>query len=709
MQEFGYRGEAAEVRQRLLLLVIAALLPLVVVIGVLAFLSVSQKRAFMREAAIGYSADMLASVDRELRAHSNLVEILSRSPSLDGPSPNLEQFHRLASRFVDQVQGWDRVILADAAQGQVANTAIPFGSKLPEIVDPEGFDHALAHEGASVTNLTGPGPNSSHGQPSVALRKRIDLTGSGPYVLSVLLRADVFERAITEARIEPVWRAFLIDGTDRVIAAPRATNATGLRASEPVVNARAAGTSGVYNARAWTGEPVITAFIKSPETGWSAHISIPAAEYNEPLRRSIMIIGGPIFIGLALFGLFAFLARRELISMKADADALSRASRMEALGRITGGVAHDFNNLLMVITTGADLVRKRMTDEGAERFLTAIQSAAERGSRLTRQLMMFARGQSGAIAIIEVGLRLASIKSLLQQSATESIPIEYRLPKERHFIKVDPDQFDLAVINIVANARDATPNGGKIVIALERAAYPDRSGRSGLRLSISDTGTGIQSEILPYVFEPFFTTKAIGGGAGLGLSHVYGFAQAHGGLADIASETGKGATVTIYLPEVDEPAVAEPADLWQADETSQLDEASQADENWRADGLEAIIVDDNDDVRILTGEVLADLGFKVRYASNASEALALCEAGADLVVSDIVMPGSMDGVALARIIRQRWPDMQAILMTGYSDASTDAVAARMRVIRKPFTRATLLRAISTGRFEGVRRRRNTKA
>ena len=197
------------------------------------------------------------------------------------------------------------------------------------------------------------------------------------------------------------------------------------------------------------------------------------------------------------------------------------------------------------------------------------------------------------------------------------------------------------------------------------------------------------------MFEPFFTTKSVGKGTGLGLSQVYGFAKAHGGLVDIESEPGRGARLMIYLPEADAPPVAAPSP------------ALDFNPEWRADGLEAVVVDDNDDVRVLTGEVLSDIGFNVRHASNASEALALCEAGADLVVSDIVMPGAMDGVALARTIRQRWPDMQTILMTGYSEASREAVAAGLRVLAKPFTREALLEAISTNRFENARRRRRT--
>lgn len=683
-------------RQRLLLLVIAALLPLVVVIGALSFMSVSERQASLREAAVGYSSDVMRSIDRELQAQRKLVDLLAKSPTLEITEFDLALFHEVARRFVSQVEGWDRVILAEAGRGQILNTALPLGASLPGIVDAEGFDRALASSGTIVTNLTGPGPAAADKPASVALRKRLDLQGRR-VVMTVLVKPQLFAQAIGQARIEPTWRPFLIDGADRVIAAPRAQSATGQRAGPAAIAARASGTQGVYSGQAWNGDPVLTAFVKSPETGWSAHVSIPATEFNEPVNRSLAMIGGLTLLALLLFGVFAYVARRELVAMRAEAEALSRASRMEALGRMTGGVAHDFNNLLMVVATAGDMLRKRVSDKGAERFLNAIQSATDRGSRLTRQLTMFARGQSGEVAIVELGLRLTSIKSLLQQTVNENIPVEFQLPQEQLFVKVDPVQFDLAVVNIAANARDAMPNGGRIEIALGRSPYPDQSGRSGVRLAIRDTGTGIAKCDLPHVFEPFYTTKEVGKGSGLGLSHVYGFAQGHGGLADVESAPGEGTVVSIYLPLADPPVAAVG------------DEDEPVDISWRGDGLEAIVVDDNDDVRILTGEVLADVGFRVRYASNASEALALCEAGSDLLVTDIVMPGAMNGVALARTVRQRWPDMQTILMTGYSDASAEAVGAGFRVISKPFTRQMLLRAISTSRLEGSRRWRGAEA
>jgi signal transduction histidine kinase/CheY-like chemotaxis protein len=674
------------VRQRLLLLVIAALLPLVVVIGALSFLSVSERQASLRDAAVGYSSDVMRSVDLELQAQRKLVDLLAKSPELDNAEFNLAPIYEVARRFVSQVEGWDRVILAEAGRGQILNTAMPLGSQLPGIVDGEGFNRALASNGTTVTNLTGPPPVAADQPAAVALRRRLDLPGRA-VVMTVLVKPEIFAQAIGQARIEASWRPFLIDGADRVIFAPRAESAMGQRAGPAAIAARASGNHGVYSGQAWNGDPVVTAFVKSPETGWSAHVSIPATEFNEPLNRSQATIGGLTMLALLLFGVFAFVARRELVAMRTEAEALSRASRMEALGRMTGGVAHDFNNLLMVVATAGDMLRKRVSDKGAERFLNAIQSATDRGSRLTRQLTMFARGQSGEVATIELGLRLASIKSLLQQTVNESIPIAFQLPQEPLFVKVDPVQFDLAVVNIAANARDAMPNGGRIEIALTRSPYPDHTGRAGVRLAIRDTGTGIAKSDLPHVFEPFYTTKEIGKGSGLGLSHVYGFAQAHGGLADVESALGEGAVVSIYLPLSDAPIV------------SPGEEEEPVDISWRGDGLEAIVVDDNDDVRVLTGEVLADVGFRVRYASNASEALALCEAGADLLVTDIVMPGAMNGVALGRTVRQRWPDMQTILMTGYSDASAEAVSAGFRVISKPFTRQR--RLPSSRRWRGA--------
>lgn len=681
-------------RQRLLLLIVAALIPLVAVIGALSYMSVTHNQEHMKDAAVGFAADILRSVERELRAQSNLIEVLSRSPTLERNPPSLAEFDVVARRFVEEVEAWNRVILSHAERGQLVNTGVPFGTKLPPLVDVESFNRAVREGKTIVTNLTGPGPQAPDGPPRVALRRRVQ-AGGETVVLTAGVRPAVFADVAKHAQTAPGWRPFLIDGADRIVFSPGVATA-GERAGEAAVKARASGNSGVYLGQTRSGEPVITAFLKSPETGWSAHVSIPASEFNAPLRRSAMTIAGLSLLGLVLFAVFVWLTRRELLRMKAEAETASRTTRMEALGRMTGGVAHDFSNLLMVVTTATDMLRKRSGDPGAERFLNAIHSAADRGARLTRELMTFARGQGGEVATIEVGLRLASIKSLLTQSITENISLKFDLPEGQHFVRVDPIQFDLAILNIVGNARDAMPDGGRIVIALERDDYPDRSGRDGYRLSVTDTGSGISPKDLPHVFEPFYTTKEVGKGSGLGLSQVYGFAKANGGLAEIDSLPGEGTTVSIFLPVAEAPAplVAE--------------KPTHIDESWRADGLEAIVVDDNDDVRVLTGEVLADMGFKVRYASNAGEAMALCEAGADLVVSDIVMPGAMDGVGLARTIRQRWPDMQTILMTGYSEASADAVAAGLRVIGKPFTRAMLLAVISTSRFEGSRRRKRTE-
>ncbi len=687
--------EIRSVRQRLLLLVIAALLPLLVVIGTLSFMSVSEKQADLRDTAVGHATDILRSADRELAAQKNLVAVLARSPSLEGATLDLERFYEVARRFVAQVDGWDRIILAQAERGQILNTGLPFGASLPGIVDSQGFDQALKSDGVIVTNLTGPGPSSAQGSAVVALRQRINRPDGRTIVLSVTVRAELFERVIRQARVEPNWRPFLIDGADRIISAPRAVSAIGHRASQPAIDARLSGASGVYPGRAWNGEPVVTAFIKSAQTNWSAHISIPEAEYNEPLRRSIAIIAALTLLALLLFGVFAYVARRELVATRTETEALSRAARMEALGRMTGGVAHDFNNLLMVVTTAAEMLSKRNLDKSSERFLTAIKSAADRGAMLTRQLTMFARGQGGEVATVDVGLRLVGIKSMLQQSVTDEIPVEFQLPNEPLFIKVDPVQFDLALVNIVSNARDAMPTGGAITVSLQPVTYPAPAGR-GMRLSITDTGSGISSKDLPHVFEPFYTTKEVGKGSGLGLSHVYGFAQAHGGTATISSEPGRGATISLFFPAVDEPDLP-------------VGELAPINAAWRGDGLEAIVVDDNDDVRILTGEVLEDIGFHVRYASNASEAMARCEAGSDLLVSDIVMPGAMNGVGLALLVRQRWPDMQTLLMTGYSEASSEARSAGLRVIRKPFTRAMLLGAINTERLETSRRFGRTRA
>jgi len=361
----------------------------------------------------------------------------------------------------------------------------------------------------------------------------------------------------------------------------------------------------------------------------------------------------------------------------------AQAQKMEALGQLTGGVAHDFNNLLMVVIGHLPTIKRKVADDPkALRAAEAIELAAEHGETLTRQLLTFARRQASNPIVLHVGERIEAIRSMLASSVGGAVNLVTTVAPGVRPVKVDANEFELAVLNIALNARDAMPNGGSIFVTAETVTLSRAEAKAGLEgdfvaLRITDTGRGIAPDVLPRVFDPFFTTKQVDKGTGLGLSQVYGFAHQSGGTVTIESELGRGTTVTLYLPCAKEAAGAaqgEPA-------------AGDA-----GDG-DVLVVEDNPEVMEVTLAMLTQLGYRVHPASDAAAALeAVASRKFDLVVSDVVMPGSMDGIGLAHRLRERKPELPVLLVTGYSHEAGQA-AAEFTVMRKPFHLAELSRTV----------------
>ena len=368
-------------------------------------------------------------------------------------------------------------------------------------------------------------------------------------------------------------------------------------------------------------------------------------------------------------------ARREVVEA-----GLRRMQGLETLGQLTGGVAHDFNNLLMVVLgTAEKLLRAFPGDERLARGLEAIQRAAERGERLTHQLLSFARRRVLTPQPVDVARRIPELREMLMQSLRGDIAIGLAMPERASIATVDPSEFELALINLAVNARDAMPAGGRLSIALsavELRGEPDGLSGPFLAIAVADTGTGIPAEVLPQVFNPFFTTKESGKGTGLGLSQVYGFARQSGGTATVASTPGRGTTVTIYLPESKSVQAKAPRPAAAVGEMGR--------------GRRALLVEDNAEVAAVTRAYLEELGFAVHTAGNAGEALRLStEVAPDLVLSDVVMPGPMNGLELARRLRSRDPNLAIVLATGYSTSAKAAIDDGFSVLSKPYNIASL--------------------
>jgi PAS domain S-box-containing protein len=358
------------------------------------------------------------------------------------------------------------------------------------------------------------------------------------------------------------------------------------------------------------------------------------------------------------------------------------AQKMEALGQLTGGVAHDFNNLLMIIGGHMQTLKKLIAqDPKGMRAAEAVELAAKRGESLTRQLLTFSRRQALKPVVVGIGERIEAVRQMLASSIGASAKLVTHILPDTWPVRIDTSEFELALINIALNSRDAMPQDGVITITAENVRLragdtPQKLEGDFVALTVADSGCGIAADILPKVFDPFFTTKQRTKGTGLGLSQVHGFAHQSGGTVIVQSELGKGTRVTLYLPRA------------HASPEGGVTEAAAAPS---ANGT-ALLVEDNPEVAEVSGALLAQLGYEVHAAGDAQGALEAIEARKfDLVVSDIVMAGVMDGLELARAIRQRHPDLPVILVTGYSDTAVVA-DAEFPVLRKPYQLAELSRA-----------------
>jgi PAS domain S-box-containing protein len=369
--------------------------------------------------------------------------------------------------------------------------------------------------------------------------------------------------------------------------------------------------------------------------------------------------------------------------------ALRRAQKLEAVGQLTGGVAHDFNNLLTVIIGALDLMLRHPKDEARrERMIEAAQAAARRGERLTQQLLAFSRRQALKPELVVVDDLLTESEPLLRRAVGEAVTLTVAPGAPGAVSSVDPSQFEAAVMNLVVNARDATPPGGGIRLETRLctlAAHEAEDAPAGdyLCVSVHDTGDGMDSETVARVFEPFFTTKEPGRGTGLGLSQVYGFARQSGGAAVVESAPGKGATVRVYLPLA--ARSAERAAI-----------RPEAPATAHGPARRVLLVEDDASVGEMVEAMLADLGHEVLRAEAAAPALTILETAdrIDLMLTDLIMPGGMNGVELAHAAVALRPGLPVILTSGYTGETLGAaVEAPWPLLAKPYPAEALAAVI----------------
>ena len=371
---------------------------------------------------------------------------------------------------------------------------------------------------------------------------------------------------------------------------------------------------------------------------------------------------------------------RDLTSRYKIEEDLRQSQKMEAVGQLTGGIAHDFNNMLQTISSGLNLVRIRLqqgkTGE-VEGYLRRAEKGAQRAAALTHRLLAFSRQQTLEPKSVSLGRVAREMEDMIRRAVGPSVQLDLQLTPGKWLVMCDPNQMESALLNLCVNARDAMPDGGWLTISTdeiefnEAQAAPVEGAAAGryATISVSDTGHGMPPEVLAHVFEPFFTTKPLGKGTGLGLSQIYGFVRQSGGFVQIESMPGKGTMVRVCLPY----------------NATDPDSSSQTSAD---NGRTLLLVEDEQDVREMTGEQLRELGYRVLEADSGPAALRLMQSGPhiDLMITDIGLPGGMDGNQVVSAVRERIPVLPVIMISGYAagPATPDT-----ELLRKPFHVADL--------------------
>jgi PAS domain S-box-containing protein len=376
---------------------------------------------------------------------------------------------------------------------------------------------------------------------------------------------------------------------------------------------------------------------------------------------------------------------RDLTEKRATEEQLRQAQKMEAIGQLTGGVAHDFNNLLTAIIGNLDALTTLLPEQKrAQRFVDSALHAAWRGARLTEDLLAFSRRRTPSREVVDVNRQLRGIATLCQRAVGDSVPVALDLADDLWTCRIDAAQFESAVLNLAANARDAMQGVGALTIATRTETLPadgsiDAAPGDYVVVTVRDTGCGMSEQVLQHAFEPFYTTKEVGKGTGLGLSQVYGFVKQHGGTVRIESSVGRGTSVRLYLPRADGAVAQEGSE-----------DAAAASSKGTATIL---VVEDDADVREMLLSLVSGLGYQTRVAATGPEALAVLRAdpAIELLFTDLIMPAGMSGLELARAARGLNPDLRILVSSGYAGrgATQDPSGMEFPFIAKPYPPSAL--------------------
>lgn len=677
----------------LILLALAALLPLILLSALIGVAWLRQQQREMESSALERVRRVTAVLERELASQIDLLRVLSESPLLDADL-NETAVLTMLERSRRQMPQWRFVSLSDREGNRLVDAPAPVSGVRGKVVDPISHSELMRTAEPQIGSVTrGPGQTLAF-----AVRVPVIRDGRAFRALSAVVRPDAIAKLLG-SNVPDGWRGSVIDSEGRLVARTYGDpDLLGRPASPHSQSARARASEGVYESVSLEGDNLFVAFRMVPRWNWSVHVAIPQDLYNRPLIDSLWLMGIGGILSILLAGSFVALLGREAEARRRAAATQEENGRMEALGRMTGGVAHDFNNLMMIAQGAAEAIKRRRADpERVVAFADSILTAIRRGEAMTRQLLAFARRSPQEPLCFRLQDRSADLLALLESSIRADIVLSLTIPEECWPVYADPNALDVALVNLVVNARDAMPSGGRIALSVANVTLSHRrdpkTSLSGdfVAIAVQDTGSGIPDEDLGRIFEPFFTTKSAEKGTGLGLSQVMGFARQSGGAVTVTSKLGTGTTVTLLLPR----GSGEPVHLAATSEPpSQPEpELEPVQESFADNSI--LLIEDNPEVAEAVDIMLTSVGFQVHRVANGVAALDLLNGGEriDAVLSDIILGTGPTGLDLVPHLRERLPGVPIVLMTGYSEALVAGIPQGLPVITKPFRQPELVTAL----------------
>ncbi len=725
---------AISIRTYITVLIVATILPILIFAGLLVHRAATNEQELMTRAMRDTTRAAAIDLNRQIGGMMSLALSIADARTLQ--ADEMAAFHVRWSHVVER-EG-QTAVLYDTAGQQVVNTSVPFGTVLP--AEPEMISRVLATGAVEISGLT---REKSTGMQVISITVPVRRDGKLIFILSLRIM-NAIASVMAQQIFLPEQVAELIDRGGAIIHRTSDLNKyVGVQITPDFLQEIDGRDDGWFVTKSLDDVPVYVAFNRVKLTGWVLAVAMPTRVLFAPATQSLLrlfaLAGGTLLlvsllawaigrrIANAVAGLTQFAVSlgtgapdepiklthiREVNavaeSMHAASDTLRQqvehreraeqqlvqSQKMEAVGQLTGGMAHDFNNLLAIIVGSLELLRERSASDPVNlEFAEEAMNAASRGAELTRQMLVFARRQPLVPVRCDLNEVITVFVRLLSRTLGEDIVIDLQLAPDLWPVRVDRVQFEATITNLATNARHAMPRGGRLTIATRNTHLDEDYAETHMEVAagdyvsieVRDTGTGMAPHVMDRIFEPFFTTKEPGQGTGLGLSMVFGFLKQSGGHITAYSELGSGTTFQLYLP----PALGP--------ESLDAPTVSNAPAPGASRGEIILAVEDNSVLRRILCRQLTDAGYRVIEADNARSALNRIESNEpiDLLLTDIVMPGGMNGHELARLAALLRPGLKILLTSGFSDSSNGGASqtASTRFLRKPYSKDDLLRLV----------------